>query len=59
MDFFIDMTLLGLFIIGLTAFMGIITHGAAAKLFGRGNAKFFLNKSKGTQTGWRKVQRRP
>ncbi|WP_408010716.1 hypothetical protein ACJROX_10540 [Pseudalkalibacillus sp. A8] len=58
MQFFIDLTLLGLFVIGLTAFMGIITHGAASKLFGRGKAKFFLNKSKDTQTGWRKVQRR-
>ncbi|MCF6409197.1 hypothetical protein [Pseudalkalibacillus salsuginis] len=58
MQFFIDLLLLGIFVIGLTAFMGIITHGAASKLFGRGKSKFFLNKSKDTQTGWRKVQRR-
>jgi hypothetical protein len=58
MDFFIDMTLLGLFIIGLTAFMGIITHGTASRLFGGRKMKFFLHKSKSTQTGWRKVQRR-
>ncbi|MCF6136848.1 hypothetical protein [Pseudalkalibacillus berkeleyi] len=58
MDFFIDMTLLGLSVIGLTAFMGIITHGVASKIFGRASKKFFLNKSKGSQTGWNKVEKR-
>ncbi|WLD94917.1 hypothetical protein [Alkalihalobacillus sp. AL-G] len=58
MQFFIDLTLMSICIIGLTAFMGIITHGAALRLFGKNSRRFFAVKSKQTQTGWRKVQRR-
>jgi cytochrome b561 len=55
LNFFIDLTLLAIFVIGLTAFLGIITHGAAAKLFGKNTYLKFETKSKEIQSGWRKV----
>ncbi|WP_257349146.1 hypothetical protein [Pseudalkalibacillus decolorationis] len=58
MQFFVDLALLSLCIIGLTAFMGVITHGSASRLFGKSRRQFFAVKSRETQTGWRKVQRR-
>jgi hypothetical protein len=54
-NFFTDLILLAIFIIGLTAFLGIITHGISAKLFGRNTYLQFDNKSKQIQNGWRKV----
>jgi chemotaxis receptor (MCP) glutamine deamidase CheD len=57
-SFFIDLTLLAIFIIGLTAFLGVLTHGLAAKLFGGSSFLKFSTRSTETQAGWQKVQRR-
>lgn len=54
-NFFIDLVLLAIFVVGLTAFMGIITHGVSAKLFGKNTYLKFENKSKQIQGGWKKI----
>lgn len=54
-DFIFDFALFGIFVIGLTAFLGIITHGISAKLFGKSTYLKFESKSKQIQDGWKKI----
>jgi hypothetical protein len=55
LNFFTDLGLLAIFVVGLTAFLGIITHGLAVKLFGKNTYLKFDNKSKQIQAGWKKI----
>jgi hypothetical protein len=53
--YIIEFTVFALLIIGLTAFLGPITNGIGEKLFSRKDVNYFVDKSAGTQTGWRDV----
>ncbi|MDM5198625.1 hypothetical protein QUF79_11400 [Fictibacillus enclensis] len=56
--FFRDMLLLTVFVIGLTAFMGIISHWFSLKLFGGKSVLKFVDRTKSFQSSWRNVKRR-
>lgn len=53
--FIIDFVLLGILVIGITAFNGVITNVLGMKLFGRKNVNRFVETNAATQSGWRKV----
>ncbi|WP_243385712.1 hypothetical protein [Bacillus kexueae] len=54
MDFFLDFVLVGAFVIGLTATMGVIANTVGTKIFGQTK---FRKQSLQTQKGWNKVQK--
>jgi len=49
------MTLVGLLIIGLTAFLAIIVQGIGQGLFGQNQQDEYLSKSRSFQTLWRGI----
>lgn len=51
----LDITLLGLGIIGATAFLGVAMNGIGNKLFSRGKKDEFLDKARSYQDTWRNV----
>ncbi|WP_085506976.1 hypothetical protein [Thalassobacillus devorans] len=51
----LDITLLGLGIIGATAFLGVAVNGIGNKLFSRGKKDEFIGRSRAYQDTWRKV----
>lgn len=57
-QFFRDLLLLAIFIIGLTAFMGILSHWFSLKVFGGKSVFKFVERSKSFQSNWKNVQRR-
>jgi arginine exporter protein ArgO len=56
--FFIDLTLLALCVVGITALMGTISHVIAVKLFGGNRVSHFVMKSKSFQQNWSPVKRK-
>lgn len=50
-----DLTIVALLIIGITAFMGVITNGIGEKLFGGKNHSEYVNHGADVQTGWKLV----
>ncbi|SFE07538.1 MULTISPECIES: hypothetical protein [unclassified Fictibacillus] len=56
--FFRDLLLLAVFVIGLTAFMGILAHWFSLKVFGGRSVFKFVDHSKSFQSNWSNVQRR-
>nr|WP_017726931.1 hypothetical protein [Halalkalibacterium ligniniphilum] len=53
--FITDFILLGVFIIGITAFIGVITSTFAKTLFGRKQKDYFYNQSDQVKKGWRQI----
>ncbi|HET7657819.1 MAG TPA: hypothetical protein VFK37_05965 [Bacillales bacterium] len=56
-SFIIDLILLGVFVIGLTAMLGVISTGIGERLFGRKKGSQFLDQTANSQKGWRKMTR--
>jgi hypothetical protein len=54
-EYITDLTIVALLIIGLTAFMGVITNGIGEKVFGGKKKSEFVDKSASVQTGWKYV----
>jgi hypothetical protein len=53
--FAVDFVLLAIFIIGITALMGVILNGIGENIFGGKQRDKFFNRSARTQTGWKQV----
>jgi hypothetical protein len=53
--FAFDFFLLSIFIIGITALMGVILNGIGENVFGGKEKDKFFNRSARTQTGWKQV----
>ncbi|CAM4091549.1 hypothetical protein BAMA_17390 [Bacillus manliponensis] len=53
--FFIDFAIVALLVIGITAFIGVITNSIGEKVFGRKNNMKFVNQSSRMQSSWNKV----
>ncbi|MFZ7944597.1 MULTISPECIES: hypothetical protein [Bacillaceae] len=50
-----DLTIVALLIIGITAFMGVITNGIGEKVFGGKRRSEFVDESAKYQVGWKTV----
>jgi hypothetical protein len=54
-QYFIDLTLVGLLVIGITATMGVLVNGIGEKLFGGSGRMENVNQTAKTQTGWKLI----
>ena len=54
-DYIIDLTIVALVIIGLTATLGVITNGLGEKLFGGKNKNEFVDQCGKFTMGWKAV----
>lgn len=54
-NYIIDLSIVALGIIGITAFMGSIANGIGEKIFGGKRRSKFVNESAKYQTGWKQV----
>ncbi|HEY2421734.1 MAG TPA: hypothetical protein VGI04_09975 [Neobacillus sp.] len=50
-----DLIIVTLLVIGITAFMGVITNGIGEKIFGGKHRNEFVDESAKYQTGWKTV----
>ena len=53
--YIIDLTVVTILIVGITAIMGVITNGIGEKVFGGKNRTEFVDESAKYQTGWKMV----
>jgi len=53
--YIMDLTIVALLIIGITALMGVITNSFGEKVFGGKNRSEFVDESAKYQTGWKTV----
>ncbi|TKC18290.1 hypothetical protein [Robertmurraya kyonggiensis] len=53
--YIIDLAIVAILIIGITALMGVMLHGIGTKIFGGKNRSEFVDKSMRIQTGWKNV----
>ncbi|MCM3616858.1 hypothetical protein M3936_04595 [Sutcliffiella horikoshii] len=53
--YFIDFTIVAIFVIGITAVMGVLTNGIGEKVFGRKKGSESFDKSANMQAGWKSV----
>ena len=53
--YIMDLTIVALLIIGITALMGVITNSFGEKVFGGKNRSEFVDESAKYQTGWKSV----
>jgi hypothetical protein len=51
----LDLTIVALLIVGITALMGVITNSFGEKVFGGKNRSEFVDESAKYQTGWKTV----
>ncbi|MGD6817633.1 hypothetical protein ACQCVE_11270 [Metabacillus sp. 113a] len=56
--YFTDFALFSLFVIGLTATMGVIANGIGSGLFGGKERAKYYQQSVNTQKGWNRVKRK-
>jgi hypothetical protein len=54
-EYIMDLTIVALVIIGLTAFMGVIPNSIGLKLFGGKTKNEYVEKSNSVQSGWKQV----
>jgi hypothetical protein len=54
-QYFIDLTIVALLVIGITAIMGVLVNGIGQKLFGGSNRMENVNQTAKTQTGWKLI----
>lgn len=50
-----DLTIVAILVVGITAFLGVITNGIGEKLFGGKKKSEFVQESAKYQTGWKAV----
>ena len=55
MAYIADLTMVALLIIGITAFMGVISNGIGEKIFGGKRRTEFTDESAKYRTGWKAV----
>ncbi|EKN65418.1 hypothetical protein BABA_20631 [Neobacillus bataviensis LMG 21833] len=55
MGYIADLSMVALLIIGLTAFMGVISNGIGEKIFGGKHRTEFTDESAKYRTGWKAV----
>jgi hypothetical protein len=53
--YFLDLAIVAILVIGITATVGVITNGIGEKVFGGKKKSEFVNQSAKTQTGWNTV----
>jgi hypothetical protein len=53
--YIMDLTIVAVLIIGITALMGVLLNGIGTKVFGGKNKSEFVDKSEKIQTGWKSV----
>lgn len=53
--YIMDLTIVAVLIIAITALMGVILNGIGTKVFGGKNKSEFVDKSERMQTGWKSV----
>ncbi|MFD2443197.1 hypothetical protein ACFSO7_04280 [Bacillus sp. CGMCC 1.16607] len=53
--YIMDLTIVAILIIGITALMGVITNGFGEKVFGGKRNSEFVDKSASVQAGWKRV----
>jgi hypothetical protein len=53
--YIIDLTVVALLVVGITALMGVLTNGIGEKFFGGKQKSEFVDKSASVQTGWKYV----
>jgi hypothetical protein len=53
--YIMDLTIVALLIIGITALMGVITNGIGENVFGGKRRSEFVDESAKYQTGWKLV----
>ncbi|WP_338781079.1 hypothetical protein [Metabacillus sp. FJAT-52054] len=56
-SYFTDFVLFAIFVIGLTATMGVLANGIGSGLFGGKTKDTFFQQSEKTQKGWNRVKR--
>lgn len=54
-QYIMDLTIVALLIVGITALMGVITNSFGEKVFGGKNRSEFVDESAKYQTGWKTV----
>jgi len=54
-QYFIDLTLVALLVIGITAIMGVFANGIGEKFFGGSARSENVNQSAKTQSGWKLI----
>ncbi|MBS2968385.1 hypothetical protein J9317_06385 [Metabacillus sp. KIGAM252] len=57
-SYFTDFALFAIFVIGLTATMGVLANGIGSGLFGGKTKNAFYEQSSKTQKGWNPVKRK-
>jgi hypothetical protein len=53
--YLIDLTVVALLIVGITALMGVLTNSFGEKVFGGKNRTEFVDESAKYQSGWKSV----
>lgn len=53
--YIIDLTLVAVLVVGITATIGVMTNGVGIKFFSGKNRSEFVDQSNSVQTGWKKV----
>lgn len=53
--YIMDLTLVTVLIVGITATIGVLTNGIGTKFFGGKNRSEFVDQSDRLQTGWKRV----
>jgi len=53
--YIMDLSIVALLIVGITALMGVITNSFGEKVFGGKNRSEFVDESAKYQTGWKAV----
>jgi hypothetical protein len=53
--YIMDLTIVAVLIIAITALMGVMLNGIGTKVFGGRNKRHFVEKSESMQTGWKNV----
>jgi hypothetical protein len=54
-DYIMDLTIVTLLVVGITATIGVITNGIGTKFFGGKYRTEFVDQSTRMQTGWKNV----
>lgn len=55
LGYIIDLSIVAVLIIAITALMGVMLNGIGTKIFGGKDRSLFVDKSTKIQTGWKKV----
>ncbi|MFE8700384.1 hypothetical protein ACFYKX_07155 [Cytobacillus sp. FJAT-54145] len=53
--YIMDLTIVAVLVIGLTAVLGVLTNGIGEKFFGGKRKSEFVDRSESFQTGWKSV----